>query len=295
MSAPVSLLVNPTAGKGRGGRIAAAVAARLTSRGIDVDLVAGADAGEALDLARKAIQNDVPALVALGGDGMVHVALQAVAGTQVPLGIIPAGTGNDLAATLGLPADPMRAADVVAEQLAGGTGGRPIDLARVGDLWYGAVLGAGFDSQVNDRANRLSWPKGRMRYNVAILAELGVFKPLPFRITLDGELLETDAMLVAVGNGRSYGAGMRITPDASVTDGLLDIAVIGSISKLDFLRTFPKVFKGTHVSHPAVTMRRAKVVRLESPGVNAYADGEFAAALPVTCECVPAAVRVLAP
>jgi diacylglycerol kinase (ATP) len=157
------------------------------------------------------------------------------------------------------------------------------------------VLGAGYDSRVNDRANRMSWPHGRMRYNLAMVAELRVFKPLPFRITIDGEdPWETEAMLVAVGNAKSYGAGMLICPDADLTDGLIDITVIGPISKPELLKTFPKVFKGTHVNHPAVTMRRAKVVTLSSPGVTAYADGEFLADLPITCECVQGAVQILA-
>jgi diacylglycerol kinase (ATP) len=226
---------------------------------------------------------------------MAHLALNVVAGTPTPLGIIPAGTGNDLAATLRLPLkDPVAAAGVVADRLTAGTA-RPMDAVRVGAKWYGCVLGAGFDSRVNDRANTMSWPHGRMRYNLAMLAELGVFKPLPFRITFDGDApWETDAMLVAVGNAKSYGAGMKVTPDAEVDDGLLDVTVLGPLSKPAFLRAFPKVFKGTHVTHPAVTTRRAKVVSIESDGVTAYADGEYLADLPVTCECVPAAVQILA-
>jgi diacylglycerol kinase (ATP) len=225
---------------------------------------------------------------------MVHLALNVVAGTPTPLGIVPAGTGNDLAHTLQLPIkDPAAAADVIADRLAG-PGARPMDAVRVGDKWFGCVLGAGFDSRVNDRANRMSWPRGRMRYNLAIVAELRVFKPLPFVLELDGERWETEAMLVAVGNAKSYGAGMRVTPDAEVDDGLVDIQVLGPVSKPEFLKTFPKVFKGTHVSHPAVTIRRAKVVSLSSPGVTAYADGEYLADLPITCETVPGAVRVLA-
>src|SRR5581483_4722262 len=182
---------------------------------------------------------------------------------------------------------------VVADGLRRNTA-RSMDAVRVGAKWFGCVLGAGFDSRVNDRANRMSWPRGRMRYNFAILAELRVFKPLPFVLELDGERWETDAMLVAVGNAKSYGAGMKVTPDAEVDDGLVDVQVLGPVSKPEFLRTFPKVFKGTHVSHPAVTIRRAKVVSLSSPGVTAYADGEYLADLPITCETVPGAVTVLA-
>ena len=297
MTAPasrnVALLVNPTAGKGRAARVVAAVTERLRAGGANVAILVGTDAEHAQALARQAVSDGVDALVALGGDGMVHLALNVVAGTATPLGIIPAGTGNDLANTLQLPTkEPAAAAAVVIDRLA--EGGRLMDAVRVGDKWFACVLGAGFDSRVNDRANRMSWPRGRQRYNLAILGELRVFRPLPFVIDIDGERWETEAMLVAVGNAKSYGAGMKVTPGAEVDDGLVDVMVLGPVSKPEFLKTFPKVFKGTHINHPAVTMRRAKVVSLSSPGVTAYADGEYLADLPITCETVPGAVRVLA-
>lgn len=290
----IALLVNPTAGKGRAAGLASDVTERLRAGGANVAILVGRDAKDAAALARQAVTDGVDAVVALGGDGMVHLALNVVAGTSTPLGIVPAGTGNDLANTLQLPCkDPVGAAGLIVDRLTG-SGARPMDAVRVGDRWFGCVLGAGFDSRVNDRANRMSWPKGAMRYNLAILAELRVFKPLPFVLELDGERWETEAMLVAVGNAKSYGAGMRVTPDAEVDDGVVDVQVLGPVSKVEFLKTFPKVFKGTHVSHPAVTIRRARVVSLASPGVSAYADGEYLADLPITCETVPGAVRVLA-
>ncbi|HEX4654703.1 MAG TPA: diacylglycerol kinase [Mycobacteriales bacterium] len=290
----VALLVNPTAGKGRAAGTVARVTERLREGDANVAILVGRDAEDAAALARQAVSDGVDAVVALGGDGMVHLALNVVAGTSTPLGIIPAGTGNDLAATLQLPTnDPLAAADVLVARL-NGPGPRPMDAVRVGDKWFGCVLGAGFDSRVNDRANRMSWPRGRMRYNLAILAELRVFRPLPFVLELDGERWETEAMLVAVGNAKSYGAGMKVTPDAEVDDGVVDVQVLGPVSKPEFLKTFPKVFKGTHVSHPAVTIRRAKVVSLSSPGVTAYADGEYLADLPIVCETVPGAVQILA-
>jgi diacylglycerol kinase (ATP) len=287
--------VNPTAGKGRATKLVAGVASTLRAAGANVSILIGHDANDALALARKAVTDGADAIVALGGDGMVNLALNAVVETSTPLGIIPAGTGNDLAATLKLPTkDPIAAAALVASKLVGNAAW-PMDAIRVGEQWYGSVLGAGFDSRVNDRANTMTWPKGRQRYNLAILAELRVFKPLPFRITIDGgEPWETDAMMVAVGNAKSYGAGMQVCPAADVTDGRLDITVLGPVSKPEFLKAFPKVFKGTHVTHPAVTTKRATTVTLESPGVNAYADGEFLSDLPVTCECVPGAVQILA-
>jgi diacylglycerol kinase (ATP) len=290
----IALLVNPTAGKGRAARVTADVTERMRQGGANVAILVGTDAGHAQALARQAMDDGVDAVVALGGDGMVHLALNVVAGTSTPLGIIPAGTGNDLANTLRLPTkDPVAAAAVVVDRLAGG-GPRPMDAVRVGDKWFGCVLGAGFDSRVNDRANRMSWPRGRRRYDIAMLSELRVFRPLPFVLELDGERWETEAMLVAVGNAKSYGAGMKVTPDAEVDDGVVDVMVLSRVSKPEFLKTFPKVFKGTHVSHPAVTIRRARVVSLSSPGVTAYADGEYLADLPITCETVPGAVSVLA-
>ncbi len=296
MTSNVALLVNPTAGKGRAALVIANVVATLRDAGMNVEVIIGRDANEALTLARDAVTGgSVDGVVALGGDGMVHLALQAVAQTDTPLGVVPAGTGNDLAAALGLPLrDTSAAAGVVADLLVRGRT-RPMDAVRVGDTWFGCVLGAGFDSKVNDRANRLSWPRGRMRYNLAILAELRVFTPLPFRIELDGDVIETDAMLVAVGNAKSYGAGMKVCPGAEIDDGLLDVTILGPVSKPEFLRVFPRVYRGTHITHPAVTTRRAKVVSLASPGVTAYADGEYLADLPITCECVPGAVRVVAP
>ena len=236
----LALLVNPTAGKGRAAKVVADVTARLRAGGSNVAILVGKDAADAQALARQAVADGVDAVVALGGDGMVHLALNVVAGTPTPLGIIPAGTGNDLANTLRLPTkDPVAAAGVIVAKLA--AGGRPMDAVRVGDKWFGCVLGAGFDSRVNDRANRMSWPRGRMRYNLAILGELRVFKPLPFVLELDGVRWETEAMLVAVGNAKSYGAGMKVTPDAEVDDGLVDVQVLGPVSKPEFLKTFPKV------------------------------------------------------
>jgi diacylglycerol kinase (ATP) len=301
----IALLVNPTAGKGRAARVVADVTERLRQGGANVAILVGTDAAHAQTLARQAMADGIDAVVALGGDGMVHLALNVVAGTSTPLGIIPAGTGNDLANTLQLPAkDPVAAAGVVIDKLTS-SGARAMDAVRVtapslaaagkpAPVWFGCVLGAGFDSRVNDRANRMSWPRGRQRYNLAILGELRVFRPLPFVLELDGEPWQTEAMLVAIGNAKSYGAGMKVTPDAVVDDGLVDVMVLGPVSKPEFLKTFPKVFKGTHVSHPAVTIRRARVVSLSSPGVTAYADGEYLADLPITCETVPGAVAVLA-
>ena len=291
MSEPIALLTNPTSGKGRGGRISATVAARLRDSGLEVRELTGRDADEALDLARATVADGVETLAVVGGDGMVHLAVQALAGSQTRLGLVPAGTGNDVARYLDLPRkDVLAATDVL---IAGRE--RTIDLARVGAKHFVTVLAAGFDAKVNERANEMTWPRGQMRYNLATLAELRTFEPIPYVLEIDGEELRFDAMMVAVGNGPSFGGGLRITEGALLDDGLLDVVAILPMSKTSLVRTYPKLFKGTHVHHPEYRHYAARSVTVAAPGVVAYADGERIGALPLTVEVVPHALRVLVP
>jgi diacylglycerol kinase (ATP) len=287
----IALLTNPTSGKGRGRRTAAIALPRLTEAGFDVREMVGRDGDEALDLARKAVADEVESLVVVGGDGMVHLAAQALAGTGVNLGIIPSGTGNDVARYVGIPrTDPQLAADVVV-----GSRVRTIDLGRAGGTYFVTVLASGFDSKVNERANAMAWPRGQMRYNLATLAELRVFEPLPYLLELDGEQRSLDAMLVAVGNGESFGGGLRITHGACLDDGLLDVVIIKPMSKAKLVRTYPRLFSGRHVGIPEYEHHRVRSVTVAAPGISAYADGERIGALPLTVEAVPQALRVLVP
>ncbi|MFC9338963.1 diacylglycerol kinase family protein [Streptomyces sp. NPDC057020] len=331
MTSELTLFVNPTAGRGRGSHAAQPAARALRDAGFSVRTVLGHTADDALRRAREAVAAGTGALVVVGGDGMVSLALRAVAGTRTPLGIIPAGTGNDFARALGLPlGDPAAAARVTARIL-GTTGARAVDLGRIGtggdtagagdtggggdvargrDIagagdtaggsgtgrWYGTVLASGFDSRVNDRGNRMRLRAGRFTYDLAILAELAGFRPVPYRLTLDdGRVVETDATLVAVGNGSSYGGGMRICADARLDDGLLDVTVVGDCDRRTLIKVFPRVYKGTHLSHPKVTTYRVRSLTLEAPDTTGYADGEPLGSLPLTVSCVPGALRVLAP
>ncbi len=295
MVADVAMLVNPASGGGRAAGAARRAIDHLRGAGVGVAELAGRDEAEALGLARDAVARGTGALVACGGDGIVNVALQAVAGTRTPFGVIPAGTGNDHARMLGISRhDPVAAARVVRDGHA-----RPIDLGRVtgagGDRWFGTVLAGGFDAKVSDRTNRMSWPRGRLRYNLAIVAELAALKPMEYVIELDGRRWETRATLVAVGNGRSYGGGMRICPSAVDDDGRFDVTVIGEVPARRLVRVLPTVYKGTHVDYPQVTTYRARSVAVSTPGVTAYADGERFMPLPVTCECVSRAAFALVP
>ena len=294
MPREVVLLVNPVAGRGRGARAAAAAAETLRAEGLSVREVVGRDAVEAAGLAAGAVDSGPDAVVAVGGDGTVHLALQAVAGRGVPFGVVPAGSGNDFARAIGVPlGPPAAAAAVVARGLREGTV-RAVDLGCSEGTWFGCVAAAGFDARVNDRANRMTWPRGRARYPLAMLAELRVFRPVPYVIETDGSRWETTAMLVVVGNARSYGGGMLVTPGARMDDGLLDILVLSELPTHQFLRLFPRVYRGTHVSHPAVTVLQARQVRLQAPGITTYVDGEVLGHLPRTFEAVPGAVQVLA-
>ncbi|GAB2855489.1 diacylglycerol kinase [Streptomyces deserti] len=296
MTSEITLFVNPTAGRGRGARAARPAASALRAAGFSVRTVLGANAEDALTRARAAVADGTGALIAVGGDGMVNLALQAVAGTRTPLGLVAVGTGNDFARALGLPVhDPAAASRLIADALKGGRL-RDIDLGQVGDRWFGTVLASGFDSRVNDRGNRMRWPAGRLKYDLAMLAELAAFRPFPYRIRLDdGEVREVEATLVAVGNGSSYGGGMRICPGADVADGLFDITVVGDCSRTTLLRVFPAVYRGTHVGHPKVTVLRAAGVEIAAHGIKGYADGEPLGPLPLTARCVRGAVRVVGP
>jgi diacylglycerol kinase (ATP) len=294
VTSEITLVVNPAAGRGRGARAAEPAADALREAGHRVRVVAGADAAEALDLARAAVAGGTGALVAVGGDGMVSLALQAVAGTGTPLGVVAVGTGNDFARVSGLPVrDPAAAGAAIARALAEGRG-RPVDLGRTGDRWFGTVLASGFDSRVNDRGNRMRWPVGRFRYDLAMLAELAALRPITYTVAFDdAPEREIEATLIAVGNGSSYGGGMRICADAVMDDGLFDVCVVGPCSRSTLLRVFPRVYRGTHPSHPVVTVHRAARVRLAAADVTGYADGERIGPLPLEAETVPGALRLL--
>ncbi|MEU6129006.1 diacylglycerol kinase [Saccharopolyspora sp. NPDC047091] len=287
----IALLVNPSSGQGGGAAVALRALHFLRGAGVSVRVLVGRDAAEAQALAYRAVEAGTGALVACGGDGIVNLALQAVAGTGTPFAVIPSGTGNDHARMLGVPRhDPIAAARVLLDGVA-----RPIDLGRAGDRWFGTVFAGGFDAKVTERTNRLRWPRGKLRYNLALVAELAALRPLHYELELDGERVSTSGVLVAVGNGASYGGGMRVCPGAVPDDGLFDVTVLGAVPLARLVRLLPTIYPGTHVARPEVTTYRARRVRLSTPGVVGYADGERFAPLPVVCECVPRAATALVP
>lgn len=292
----VTMLTNPASGHGSAPHAAERAVAQLQRRGVDVVAIAGTDAGHARRLVDGALERGMDALVVVGGDGIIALALQVLAQTDIPLGIIPAGTGNDHAREFRIPTrNPEAAADVVVDGVV-----ETVDLGRIKgadgtDRWFGTVMAAGFDSLVTDRTNRMRWPHGRMRYNVAMVAELSKLRLLPFRLSFDGDEFVTDLTLAAFGNTKSYGGGMRICPNADPTDGQLDATMVASASRTRLIRLFPTVFKGTHVDLDEVRTARARTITVDSPGINAYADGEFVCPLPVEVSAVSGALKILRP
>ncbi|MDQ7878826.1 diacylglycerol kinase [Microbacterium sp. QXD-8] len=297
----VALLVNPAARAGAHTGAATQAAERLRTHGVQTSILSGGSAAESSALLRAAIQVGVDAVAVAGGDGTVNLAIQEVASTGIPLGIVPSGSGNDFAATLGL-----RELDVAAaaDAIAGGRT-RRIDLGRVtrddgSSQYFGSVLASGFDSKVNDRANAMRWPRGGSRYNIAILVEFLTLIGIPYEVELelaDGTRVQQrgDLVMATVGNGRTYGGGIPICPDADPADGLLDLVLVRPSGRLRLLRLLPRVYRGTHGAVPEVSIRRVRSVRLSSPGVTAYADGDPIGALPLTVDVAPGALTIFTP
>ena len=297
MTGQVWLIVNPVAGGGRGARHAAVAARRLTDAGIRCRLVSAASAEETSRSAVEAVDDGASAVVACGGDGTVHAVLQPLVGTAIPLGIVAGGSGDDIAASLGFTTSGAEAiADSLRDMVMTGTL-RSVDVAEAithdgTSRYFVGVLTTGFDSSVNERANAMSRLRGQ-RYNIAMVRELAAFRPLDYRVTLDGDTVSGPGMLVSVGNGPRYGGGMLICPEARPDDGVLDVTWLGTLSKPALIRLFPRVYRGTHVDHPAVRTFRGRTLSIDAPGQVAYADGERLGPLPVDVEIRAAALRVL--
>ena len=277
------VVVNPKAGMGAAASLATQVVGFLQSREIAYRMISPNSAVETKTLVRQSLQSgEATKLLSIGGDGLFHLLLQLAIEFKVPLAITPGGTGNDFYRTLGWFGHDLT--DYLEHLVS--TTPTFVDVGVVDGEYFGAVLSSGFDSVVNERANKMKWPKGPAKYNVAIALELPKFTPIEFKIFADEKVLEVEAMLIAIGNGSSYGGGMRVCPDADIHDGLFDIMILHPVSKLEFIKVFPTVYKGTHIEHPQVEVVRAKHIRIESSAV-AYADGERIGQLPVQVESLP--------
>ena len=284
------LAINPISGRGHARKSALVAKKYFADLGVPAALVEG---NSLVDFRQKLIyelENEpVSGVVAFGGDGFIHEIIQHIVPREISLGVIPCGTGNDFARSI----DIYRLSLNQQLELIAQTKSRSIDLGRVGSTWFVAILSTGFDALVNDRANAMQWPKGRMRYNIAMIEKIVALRAHSYRIRLDGEFVDVQATLVTVANGPSYGGGMKVCPDATLTDGLFDVMVLGKVSRTELLKVFPKVYSGRHVGHPAVTFYRCREIEIIGSG-SSFADGEPISTLPVSAECVSNALKVWA-
>ncbi len=277
--------INPSSGHGKGSTFGKRVTDYLSSKEVSYRVFSAQSASQLRNEIESSLDSQrYQGIISVGGDGLAHLILQLAVPRSIPFAIIPAGTGNDIVRTLGWSLTDI---DGYLDQVIS-TKAQPIDLGNVDSEWFAAILSTGFDSVVNERANSLKWPKGPQRYNAAIALELPKFQPIQYEITMDSSTFTTEAMLIAVGNGRSYGGGMLVCPQAQLNDGLFDVMILEPVTKVEFLKVFPKVFSGSHISHPAVKTFRTQKVSIVANAV-AYADGERIGLAPVSAECIAAA------
>lgn len=284
------LIVNPSAGGGRGARRIPEAEAALQELGVPVRTVRTRSLQHAEELAAGAAA-DGEVAVALGGDGLVGRVAGALAGGDGLLGILPGGRGNDCARSLGIPKDASRACRVIA------TGAeRRLDLGDVDGRPFIGIASCGFDSDANRIANDAPAFLGNLVYAYGALRALLAWKPARFDLRLDGDERSFSGWSVAAANSKAYGGGMLLAPDAELDDGVLDVVISHRSTKRRFLRSLPKTFKGTHVHEPEVEVLRASEVRIAADRPFAmYADGDPIADLPATVRVRPGAVRVLVP
>lgn len=287
----LALIVNPAAGGGRSRRVLEAALPLLRAHGVVADVAISTDGEQPAELARQAVAAGAELVVAVGGDGQARAVASGLLGTPAALGVLPAGSANDYARALGIPRRDVRGA----VELLLGARRQAVDVVRVesaaGALHYLNVGGAGFDSVVSATADGIPILRGSLRYAVAVLRELPRFRAGSFRLVVDGSALELRAMVVVVANGASYGGGMHVAPRASLTSGLLELCIVGELSRLAFVRAFPSVYRGTHVGHPAVTMLSAHQVEISAePAFELTGDGERLGRLPARFSVLPGAL-----
>lgn len=289
----VVVVANPTAGRGKAGKLIGKVDAALDALRVEHEIRVAGSAQEMEDTVRR-VASDGGAIVAvLGGDGTVSCAANGLMGTGAAMAVLPAGTGDDFAKALG-----MGKLDAALRLLAVPTV-RPIDVVKVTAgatlRYFVNVAGAGFDSEVNETANAMTLRLGGTgTYVAAVVKTLSRFVPARYEISVDDEAFSVDAMLAVVGNGMQYGGGMKVLPSARLNDGLLDVCIVEKLSKSAFLRAFPRVFTGAHTGHPKVRMLRGTRVRMEANRkIQLYADGERVGPLPAVFELMPDALQVV--
>ncbi|KNA91037.1 diacylglycerol kinase family protein [Gordonia sp. w5E2] len=296
----LAIVANPTSGHGAGQRVLGAATAVLRGRGVSHEVLTADTREQSAQLAAKAAERGADAIVVVGGDGTVQTVLRAVHSNRLPLGIIPAGSGNDAARMLDIPLDDV--ARAVAIVLDGNT--RRIDLGRASfsdgtvDLFC-TIAATGFDAAVAERARDLSWPSGRALFALAALRQLPKLNRHHYQVRVDDVEVETDAAFTAIANGPTYGAGMRIAPHASADDGVFDI-VMGShprhLPRLSLLRGLAQVLYSRVEKNPLFKDMQGREVDLYcDPPADVSLDGDIVGSLPTVFDIIPGAIDVYAP
>lgn len=306
----VTVVANPRAGRGRAGvllpRVADALRAGLPDTAVEVITTSDFEDArrrtrEVVASARPVVAGEPPdSLVVMGGDGMAHLGVDACAGTSVRLGVVPAGTGNDFCRGIGIPTSLPSAVRAIGDGHVEQVDVNRAQGPRGTDSHVGCAVSTGYDARVNRRANEARFGLGSLSYGWAALAELAAFRPMDYRLTIDGERRDLSAILVAVANGAYFGGGMQIAPDASVTDGQLDLTIIHPVGRGTLLRLLPTLYNGGFVHHRVVERLRAREVVVEGADaaggpMYAMADGELLGDVPVTVTVEPRALSVYLP
>ena len=288
----VIILLNPAAGRGKARERFAKALEALRRGGVVPEIQESSSAEHLIKLARRARDEKPDMVVSAGGDGTHHYVVNGLWGSDVPLGILSLGSGNDFANGLGIPVDVLDASAIL-------LGGRSvwIDLARVGSRVYGCIAGVGFDSIVNRFANdQVRYVHGSLAYAWSIVRCIGPFHPQPLELRSEAANFSGEVMFAVVGNSTSYGGGLKMTPHARLDDGLLDVCIVPRMGKIELLRWVPRAYHGRHLAHPRIRYFRARTITLQSSSrLELFGDGEFIQELPATIEAVPRALRVIVP
>lgn len=289
---PVAVILNPSAGRGRAEPMRDSIALMLEQWGVEHEIAITEGPEDATRLAEKFVRQEYPRIGVCGGDGTLNEAARALIGSKSALGPIPFGTGNDLARHIGLP--PYELAPAVTALCQA----RPtaIDVASVHDRLFINVMSCGFDAEVGVRVNKGGLLKGKAAYYAAILSTLGSFKAAEMTVVADGKEWSGRAMLCAVGNASMYGGGLKIAPEAQLSDGLLDVVILGDMTRLEFIKNFNSVHTGAHIAHPKVHGLRGREIEIKTERpLPILADGELAETTPCQISLEPKALKVLMP
>ncbi|NLY42687.1 MAG: diacylglycerol kinase family lipid kinase [Clostridiaceae bacterium] len=274
----IKFIINPVAGKGKALGIKDNILNKLINSSVSFSLTETAAPGDGIRLAKKAVIEKYDIIVAVGGDGTVNEVINGMVGSNAALGIIPAGTGNDFAKSLNIPADIDKALDVLLHGKE-----EKIDIGKACGKYFMNVASIGFDAKVIEQVNTIKkYISGTWSYIIAVFKTLLNYKPIKVRVSMDGMIIDKEVFLIAIANGKYYGGGMMIAPHAHVNDGYLDICIISKISKLKVATLFPTIFKGKHIHQPEVECFKAKKVEVFAKGASINCDGELIGKSPTT-------------